>query len=60
MNKRRFKPSPELRECSVCGRAESRIRYFVAVPLPKIMFLCQNDYERVKEEAKNFVKEFLE
>jgi hypothetical protein len=31
----------------------------VAVPLPKIMHLCQDDYNRVKEEAKDFVEKFL-
>jgi hypothetical protein len=31
----------------------------VAVPLPKIMHLCQDDYNLVKEEAKDFVEKFL-
>jgi hypothetical protein len=60
MSRRRFKPPPALGECGVCGKAESRIRYFVAVPLPKIMHLCQDDYDRVKEEAKDFVEKLLE
>jgi hypothetical protein len=59
MSKRRFKPLPELGQCAVCGKAKSRTRYFVAVPLPEIMFLCQDDYDRVKEEAKRFVRKFL-
>jgi hypothetical protein len=59
MSRRRFKPLPALDECDVCGNAESRIRYFVAVPLPKIMHLCQDDYNRVKEEAKHFVEKLL-
>lgn len=59
MSKRRFKPSPELGKCGFCGEAEGRIRYFVAVPLPEIMYLCQDDYDRLKEEAKEFVLEFL-
>jgi hypothetical protein len=59
MSKRRVKPLPELGQCGVCGKVESRIRYFVAVPLPEIMFLCQDDYDRVKEEAKRFVRKFL-
>ena len=59
MSKRRFKPLPGPHKCYVCGRAESRTRYFVAVPLPEIMYLCQDDYNRVKEEAKRFVRKFL-
>ena len=59
MSKRRFKPMIELGQCDVCGKSESRIRYFVAVPLPEIMYLCQDDYSRVKEEAKQFVRKFL-
>ena len=59
MSKHRFKPAPELGKCDVCGKAESRIRYFVAVPLPEIMYLCQDDYNRLKEEAKQFVRKFL-
>jgi len=59
MSKGKFKPLPELRQCYVCGRAEGRIRYFVAVPLPEIMHLCQDDYNRVKEETKQFVRKLL-
>jgi len=59
MSKRKFKPLAELRECKVCGKPESRQRYFVAVPLPEIMHLCQDDYIRLKEEAKQFVRKLL-
>ncbi len=59
MRSHRFKPAPELGQCRVCSKAESRIRYFVAVPLPEIMYLCQNDYNHLKEEAKQFVRKFL-
>lgn len=44
MSRRRLKPMTELGQCYVCGKAESRIRYFVAVPLPEIMYLCQDVY----------------
>ena len=59
MSSRRFKPAAEMGKCNVYGEAESRIRYFVAVPLPEIMYLCQDDYSRLKEEAKQFVRKFL-
>ena len=59
MSKRRFESLTEPRECNVCGKPESRLRYFVAVPLPEIMYLCQDDYSRLKEEAKQFVRKFL-
>jgi hypothetical protein len=56
---RKSKPPPELDHCNVCGKPESRLRYFVAVPLPEIMHLCQDDYDRLKGEAKRFVRKFL-
>lgn len=59
MSRRRFKPSLELGKCHICGKDESHIRYFVAVPLPEIMYLCQDDYSCLKEEAKQFVRKVL-
>ena len=59
MRRRKFRPAPELGKCHVCEKAESHIRYFVAVPLPEIMYLCQDDYDCLKEEARQFVREFL-
>jgi hypothetical protein len=50
---------PGLQLCDVCGEPNCKIRYFIAVPLPSIMYLCDRDYGRVKEEARLFVKRFM-
>jgi hypothetical protein len=59
MKKHKYKPLPGLRPCEICAEPNCRIRYFIAVPLPKIMYLCDRDYGRVKEEARLFVKRFM-
>ena len=59
MSKRRYKPLPGLGQCYVCSKADSRIRYFFVVPLPRMMYLCQDEYNRVKEESQKFVRKFL-
>jgi hypothetical protein len=59
MGKRRFKPLPGRRPCEICGEPDCKIHYFTAVPLPRIMYLCDKHYERVKEEAHKFVHKLL-
>jgi hypothetical protein len=59
MKKSKYKPLPGLRPCDVCGEPNCKIRYFIAVPLPRIMYLCDKDYGCVKEEARLFVKKFM-
>jgi hypothetical protein len=59
MGKRRFKPLPGRRPCEICGQADCKIHYFIAVPLPRIMYLCEKDYSRVKEEARQFVRKYI-
>lgn len=59
MSKRRFKPLPGRRPCEICGESGCKIHYFIAVPLPRIMYLCDQDYGLVKEEARQFVRKFM-
>jgi len=59
MKKQRSNPLPELGKCNVCQNTKGHIRFFVAVPLPEIMYLCQDDYNRLKEDARQFLHKLL-
>ena len=45
-------------ECEVCG-GDGHVRYFVAAKLPRFLYLCDEDYLRIRERLEQSLKEIL-